>query len=224
MSTAISNIDYSHPGGGGVYPYRDPGLATEVTSDVPLPGYFADSDYDVGNFNTGDWGNYTRNYPAGNYFVYGRLAGYSLTAYLDKVTGGGGTTNQTTQRLGTWEANPNGWQSWAWVPLTDPGLVAPVIVTLGGTNTLRITSGGNVNANYFMLVPAQGIQLSAAMSGTNIVISFPTQAGANYRVFSNTSLTGSNWTLVSTVSGDGTVKSASDPVSGNPRYYKVTSP
>jgi hypothetical protein len=221
---AISNIDYFHPGGGGNYIYRSTGLATEVTEDVPLPGYFAGSDYDVGNFDSGDWGNYTRKYPAGNYFVYGRLAGYSLTAYLDKVSSGGGTTNQTTQRLGTWQANPNGWQSWAWVPLTDAGLVAPVIVTLGGTNTLRVTSGGNVNANYFMLVAAQGIQISAAKSGSDIAISFPTQVGASYRVFSKTSLTGGNWTLLATVPGNGAVKSVSDPATGNPRFYKVTSP
>jgi hypothetical protein len=224
LNDAISNIDYSHPGGGGSYPYRAAGLATEKTSDVPLPGYFAGSDYDVGNFDSGDWGNYTRNYPVGKYLVYGRLAGYSLIAYLDKVTSGGGTTNQTTQRLGTWQANPNGWQNWAWVPLTDSGLVAPVIVTLGGTNTLRVTSGGNVNANYFMLVPAQGIKISAAKSGSNVVISFPTQVGANFRVFYRTSLTSGNWTLLTTVPGDGTVKSANDPLSGGPRYYKVTSP
>jgi hypothetical protein len=224
VNTAISNIDYSHPGGGGSYPYRGPGLATEKTSDAPLPGYFAGSDYDVGNFDAGDWANYTRSYPAGKYFVYGRLAGYNLIAYLDQVTSGGGTTNQTTKRLGSWQANPNGWQSWAWVPLTDPGLLAPEIVTLGGTNTLRVTSGGNVNANYFMLVPAQGIAVSAAKSGSNVVISFPTQSGASYRVFYKTSLTSGNWTLLASVAGDGTVKSKSDPANGSPRYYKVTSP
>ncbi len=224
VNTAISNIDFSHPGGGGNYPFRAPGLATELTADVPLPGYFVGGDYDVGNFDTGDWGNYTRNYPAGKYLVYGRLAGYSLTAYLDKVSSGVGTTNQTTQRLGTWQANPNGWQNWAWVPLTDPGLAAPVIVTLGGTNTLRVTSGGNVNANYFMLVAVQGIEISAAKSGTDIVISFPTQVGANYRVFYSTSLTSGDWTLLATVPGDGTVKSVSDPTTGNARFYKVASP
>jgi hypothetical protein len=224
INTAISNIDYSHPGGGGAYKYRQPGLAQEITADVPLPGYFAGSDYDIGNFDTGDWGNYTRDYPPGKYFVYGRLAGYSLIAYLDKVTSGWGTTSQTTQRLGTWSANPNGWQNWAWVPLADPGLVAPVVVALGGTNTLRVTSGGNVNANYFMLVPVQSIEISAAKSGGNIVISFPTQVGAIYQIFYKTSLTSGNWTLLTTVPGDGTVKSVSDPATGNPRYYKMTSP
>ena len=222
----IINCDYYHSAtGGGAFPYRGPdALATEVTADVPLPGFTVGTDYDVGNFNSGDWGNYTRNYPAGKYLVYGRLAGYSLTAYLDKVTSGWGSTNQTTQRLGTWKANPNGWQNWAWVPLTDSGLVAPVIVTVEGTNTLRVTSGGNANANYFMLVAAQGIRLSAAKSGSNIVISFPTQAGASYRVFYNTSLTSGTWTLLTTVPGDGTVKSVSDPATGSQQYYKVTSP
>jgi hypothetical protein len=225
-TTAISNIDFSHPGTGGLHPFRTPGLATETTSDIPLPGYFVNSDYDVGNFDAGDWGNFTRNYPAGKYFVYGRLAGGggNLTAYLDRVTSGFGTTAQTTQRLGTWRANTGGWQSWAWVPLMDANLTTPVTVTLGGTNTLRVTSGGNVNANYFMLVPVQGIALSAAKSGSNIVISFPTQAGAIYRVFYGTSLTSGIWTLVSTVPGDGTVKSVSDPATGAPRFYKVTSP
>jgi hypothetical protein len=225
-TTAISNIDFSHPGTGGLHPFRTPGLATETTSDIPLPGYFAGSDYDVGNFDAGDWGNFTRNYPAGKYFVYGRLAGGggNLTAYLERVTSGFGTTAQTTQRLGTWRANTGGWQSWAWVPLMDANLTTPVTVTLGGTNTLRVTSGGNVNANYFMLVPVQGIALSAAKSGSNIVISFPTQAGAIYRVFYGTSLTSGIWTLVSTVPGDGTVKSVSDPATGAPRFYKVTSP
>jgi hypothetical protein len=106
----------------------------------------------------------------------------------------------------------------------DASLATPVIVTLAGTNTLRVTSGGSVNANYFMLVPAQGIGVSASKSGSNVVISFPTLAGVVYRVFYETSLNSGNWTLLATVPGDGTVKSASDPVSGSPRYYKVTSP
>jgi hypothetical protein len=228
VNTAVSNVDYLHNGnpGNGNYPFRTPGLATEVTADVPLPGYFAGGDYDVGNFNGGDWGNYTRGYPAGKYFVYGRLAGGNgpLTAYLDKVTSGLGTQTQTTQRLGTWRANTGGWQSWAWVALTDSGLAAPVVVTLGGTNTLRVTSGGNINANYFMLVPAQTITISAGKSGNNIHISFPTQLGANYRVFYNTTVSGGTWSLLTTVGGDGTVKTVSDPATAAVRFYKVTSP
>ena len=226
VNTAVSNVDYLHNGnaGNGNYPFRTPGLAQEITADVALPGYFAGGDYDVGNFNSGDWGNYTRDYPTGKFLVYGRFAGFSLTAYLDQVTSGVGTQTQTTRRLGTWKANPNGWQTWAWVPLTDPGLAAPVVLTLGGTNTLRLTSGGNINANYFMLVPAGGINIKALKSGNNVVVSFPTQAGVVYHVYYTTSLSAVNWQVLATVSGDGTVKSVNDPATSGPRFYKVSSP
>jgi hypothetical protein len=225
-SLAVSNVDFSSPPSGGQYPYRFPGLATEITADAPLPGYFTGGDYDVGYFNTGDWANFTRDYPAGKYFAYGRAAGGNgnLTAYLDQVTSGFGTTTQTTRRLGTWRANTGGWQSWAWVPLTDAGLTSPVIINVGGTNTLRVTSGGSINFNYFMLVPVQGITISAARSGNNIVVSFPTQAGMNYRVFYRPAVSSGNWTFLSTVGGDGTVKSVSDPATASARFYKVTSP
>ena len=218
---ALSNVDYSHASGGGTYAYRPPGMATEVTSDVPLPGYSAGADYDVGNFGNGDWMNFTRNYPAGKYYVFGRLAGYGMNTALSQVTSGQGTTNQTLTKLGAWIANPGGWQVWNWVPLQNNG--APVVVTLGGVSTLRVTSAGNCNANYFMLVAVRGINLSAAKSGNNAVVSFPTTAGTSYSVYVTTSLTGS-WSRLTTVAGDGSVKSVSDPITGGTRFYKVTSP
>jgi hypothetical protein len=223
---AVSNVDYFHQiSDGGNYLYRGPNaLATEITSDIPLPGYTAGLDYDVGNFNNGNWGNFTRNYPAGKYYVYGRLAGVGgMDTALGQVTSGLGTTSQTINTLGTWVANPNGWQTWVWVQLQNNGV--PVIVSVGGVNTLRVTSAGNCNANYFMLVPVRGIHISAAQSGGNTVISFPTTAGSTYRVFYSTSLTSGSWTQLATVPGNGTVESASDATSGGSmRFYKVTSP
>lgn len=218
---AVSNVDYSHASGGGSYPYRPPGMATEVTSDVPLPGYSTGFDYDVGNFGNNDWVNFTRNYPAGKYYVYGRLAGYGMNTKLSQVTSGVGTTTQTLKLLGSWIANPGGWQTWVWTPLQNNG--APVVVTLGGVSTLRVTSAGNCNANYFMLVPVQGINLTVTKSGNNAVVSFPTKAGSSYSVYSSTSLTGS-WVLVNTVAGNGSVKSVNDSIAGGARFYKVTSP
>jgi len=218
----VTNVDYAG-GDATACPYRGPnGLHQENCSDVLLPGYVSFEYYDIGNFNSGQWANYTRNYPAGKYLIYGRLAGYGMNTALSKVTGGWGTTAQTLQTLGTWVANPGGWQTWAWVPLQNNG--APVIVTLGGTNTLRVTSAGNCNANYFMLVPATGIKLSVAKSGGNVQISFPTQLGASYRVFYSTSLIGGTWSLLTTVPGTGTVQSANDIITGSQRYYQVTSP
>ena len=78
--------------------------------------------------------------------------------YLDQVVSGAGTTNQVTKRLGQFSAVGINQQTYAWVPLTDDGLVAPVVVKLGGVSTLHIsTPTGHCYPNYFMLVPASGI-------------------------------------------------------------------
>ena len=100
---AVTNIDYVHDATSGELPLPWPnGLAQEVTTgDTPLPGYTAGSDYDVGNFNGGEWGNYTRNYPPGKYYVYARLAGFLGSVTLSEVIAGQGTTSQTLQTLGT---------------------------------------------------------------------------------------------------------------------------
>jgi hypothetical protein len=104
-------------------------------------------------------------------------------------------------------------------------LVAPVVVNVGGANTLRIsTTTGNCYPNFFMLVQTSGIRLSAARAGNNASISFPTQVGATYRVFYRANLTTGNWILLTNLLGDGTVKSVSDPLTGSQRFYKVTSP
>jgi hypothetical protein len=217
-------VDYHHTTvTGELFTYRF-GLPTEVTSDIPLPGFTASANYDVGWFGGGDWGNFTRNYPAGKYYLYGRLAGMAGSVSLSRVTAGWGTANQTLQALGTCNSSvtSQGWQTWTWCPLQKNGL--PTLLDVGGTNTLRVTSAGNVNADYFMLVPAQGIKLSAAKSGTNVVVSFPTQPGISYRVFAVSNLTSGAWSALATVPGDGTTKSVSDPANAATHYYKVTSP
>jgi hypothetical protein len=76
-----------------------------------------------------------------------------------------------------------------------------------------------------MLVPASGISLSATRSGSNVGVSFPTQAGATYRVFYRTNLTTGNWIYLTTALGNGTQTTVSDnPMAGSLRFYKVTSP
>lgn len=221
---AVTNIDFA--GGSALNsPFRGPnGLHQEATSDAPSPGYNAGSDWDIGNFNGGQWANYTRNFPAGNYYIYGRLAGYSGNVTLSQVTAGQGTTTQTLKTLGTCPTSVanQGWQTWNWCLLQNNGI--PTIVNLGGTNTLRVTSGGNVNANYFLFVPVKFIHVTAALSGANVAISFPTLAGSSYRLFYSSTLTAPSWTLLSSVNGDGTVKTVNDSAANGPRYYKVVSP
>ncbi len=221
---AVTNVDYSHNALTGTFPYRGPtGLAQEVTSDIPLPGYTAGSDYDAGWLDSGNWANYTRNYPAGKYYIYGRLAGYTGTLTLAKVTAGVGTTSQTLQTLGTLKTSVanQGWQNWNWCLMQNNG--TPALVTLGGVETVRMNSGGNANANYFMLVPVQGISVTAVKSGANVGLSFPTEVSLGYSVWEQTALNGA-WTLVQAVGGDGTVKTVSIPAGSSEGFFKVTSP
>ena len=236
---SVNNIDYQHtyvsgePTDGSEYQYRQNGIPQQLLNasgalvDYLRPIFvnaFA-QDYYLYWFGGPDWANYTRVYPTGNFYVYARSAGAGANSmYLDQVVSGAGTTDQVTKRLGQFGAVNNA--TMGWVPLTDDGLVAPVVVKLGGTNTLRIsTITGNCYPNYFMLVSASGISLSATRAGSNVAVSFPTLAGANYRVYYRTNLSTGNWTLLNTVLGDGTVKSVSDSsAASNQRFYKVTSP
>jgi hypothetical protein len=144
--------------------------------------------------------------------------------YLDQVVSGAGTANQVTSRLGHFGGVGKDYNTFDWVPLTDNGLAAPAVVKLNGVTTLRLTTDGNCNPNFFMFVPTSGITLNAARSGGNLILSFPTQTGLNYRVFCRTNLTVGNWTLLTTVLGTGAVKSVSDPSTGTSRFYKVTAP
>lgn len=225
---ATTNIDFQHtPLVGEQFAYRTDGIPEGLTKDY-LRTRFIDvgaRDYDLTWFGNGDWANYTRNYPAGTYYVYGRfsgLGGYSM--YLDQIVSGAGTTNQAVKQLGRWGAVGQGYSSYDWVPLTDEGLAAPVLVRLNGLTTLRIATTGNSNPNYFMLVPAIGTKVSIGRSGGNVAISFPTQAGVLYRVFYRDSLGSGNWNVLTTVPGDGTVKSVTDPSGATQRFYMVTAP
>jgi hypothetical protein len=234
-SGALDGIDFAHIFiAGEQFQYRPDGIPSQPSSDFVrqkfIDAQVADPaivDYNLGWFAYPDWCNYTRTYPSGRFLVYGRFAGnggYSM--YLEKVTSGVGTTNQPVQRLGRFGAVGRGWQNYDWVPLMDENLANPVIVELTGISTLRIFTTGNCNPNYWMLVPAPaiGISLSATRSGNNIAISFSTQAGTSYRVLYRDDLTTGNWTLLTTVAGNGSIQSMSDPLTGAKRFYQVATP
>jgi len=224
---ATTNIDFQHitlPG--EQFVYRTDGIPEDRLGQHDWLRsnfvFFGAIDYVLTFFAGSDWANYTRAYPTGTFYVYGRFSGGGpYTMYLDQVISGAGTTNQVTKRLGEWSAVGKDYVTYDWVPLTQNGL--PVPITLNGLGTLRITTAGFSNPNYFMLVPAAGTTLTASRSGNNIVISFPTLAGANYRVFYRTDLT-SDWALLTTIAGNGSVRSVTDPLTAGRRFYKVVSP
>ena len=82
-----------------------------------------------------------------------------------------------------------------------------------------------LNTGFFMLAATvPDLKLKAALSGGNIIISFPTQTGFNYQVLYKTHLSDANWTpLGSPVAGNGSVQSVPDSAAGASRFYKVQS-
>ena len=226
---AVTNIDFQHITlANEIYTYRSTGIPQDFlgTHDWVRSNfvYFGAQDYVLVFFAGTDWANYTRSYPAGNYYAYIRSSGDGpFSMFLDRIVSGAGTTSQTTKRLGQFNGVGKDYVTYDWVPLTEDG-TAPAVVQLSGVATLRLTTAGNCNPNFFMLVPASGIHLTATRSGGNIVVSFPTQAGVNYRVLYRDDLLTGPWNVLTTVLGDGTTKSATDPAAGARRFYKVVAP
>lgn len=244
---AVYGVDYttSNTIAGETFVYRlDDSAGTEITSDYlrnkfintgQVPGEpigATNTDCDVGWWSPGTWLNYTRTFPTNTYHVWGRLAaGQAYTnATVSLVTSGQGTTTQTTQLLGAFsDPNANGFQSWHWVPLMNSnGQMA--VVSLGGVETLKVTAPpgpatGSLNAHFYMFTPfvpsAAPMSLSASMSGGAIAIKFPTQSGYSYTVQYSDTLNPASWQTLTTVSGDGTVKTVTDPVSSSQRFYRV---
>jgi hyaluronate lyase len=226
--SANVNVDTHQVNFGGRDLYRPNGMDTEVNGDVVRPQYNGTgfSDYSIGYFSPGSSANYTRHFPAGSYYAYGRLAagGGATTCTLAEVTGGWGTTSQTTNLLGTFFVPNTAWETYNYIPLTDNS-GNPVIVTFNGsTNTLQLgrppSASADCNANFLMLVPV--FQLTSQANGTNLVFSFPTQSGFNYQVEYKNALTDTQWIpLGGTVPGNNLAESATNPVVNQTRFYRV---
>lgn len=233
MSVPTVDEDYIAYSGNHLYRPSDL-IATEVTSDNVQQRYIGAQqlnqdptivDYDIYNWTNSSWINYTRTYPSGNFRVYARLAGGNgaFNLQLAQVTSGWGTATQTTLDLGTFKGTGTSWTTWQWVPLVNTNTGQAVVLSLGGTNTFRMTADGNENVNFYTLVPvASPVSLTAARNGSNILVSFPTQTGFSYTVSYKNRLTDANWTILSTVSGDGTVKSVSDGLGQTSRFYLLS--
>jgi len=233
--TSVSNIDFHHtinsgePTNGSDFNYRQDGIPQQVDSDYLRQIYISQfaSDYQLYWFGGGDWANYTRDFPPGTYNIYARTSGLgAFTMNLGQVVSGAGTTNQVVKPLGQFSSTLPDINTFGWVPLTDAGGAAPVTVNITGVTTFQVsTPTGDCYPNYFMLVRTSAINTSAARSGGNINISFPTQTGWGYRVFYRTNLTAGSWALLNSVVGSGSAVSVTDPGPGDKqRFYKVTSP
>jgi hypothetical protein len=227
--SALADVDFHDANTDGTFVYRPTGTATEITADFGRTQFASALDYNIGFFGNNEWGNYTRHYPAGSYNVWGRFAagGGETTAELSVVTGGWGTTVQTTNHLGTFNVGNSGWGSFSWAPLRDANGNLVSVAFTGATNTLKVARGAtgpDANVNFFMLVPAPAapVSITIARVASNIEISFTTQAGKSYQVEYKNELTELAWsTLGSPVSGDGTTKTVVDSIGINNRFYRL---
>jgi uncharacterized membrane protein len=85
--------------------------------------------------------------------------------------------------------------------------------------------GGLVTA--FLLSPVTApspFSLTITRIGTNVVVSFPTEASFSYSVQSKPSLAETNWNLLATLPGNGSTKSVTDPATNAARFYRVLVP
>ncbi len=212
--SGISGIDYNYPNvpAPPANNYRDSGIVgVEANGDTPLRlQYITNSaqPYDVGYYNGGNWLNYTRNFPSGEYNVFVRAADGSTSGALGNVgisvvTNGWGTSSQATTNLGTFQIPvTGGWQTYTWVPLRDAnGNLAKIVG--GTTNTLKATSGGSQNVFFYALFPAntnlpsltQLFPNGTTMNQTTNTFSFKVQSSAG--VLSNSVIVTVNGTTVS---------------------------
>jgi hypothetical protein len=164
------NVDANNNNGNGAYrpvgtSSAPGGLATEGASDKPRVQYIGTgkTDYDVGFTDGGDFGSYTRHYPAGTYNVYMRGAdggGQAADSASISVVGGTGVLSAN----GTVSVpNMGGWQAWSWVPFKDSSGNLVTVTFDGSPTTLRVTTdGGSYNANFYMLLPTNLVQVGGA--------------------------------------------------------------
>ncbi|HTV60972.1 MAG TPA: hypothetical protein VMH30_00230 [Verrucomicrobiae bacterium] len=201
-------------------------------NDLPRQQFAGLGDYSIGSFGPGSWANYTRHYPAGTYNVVGRFAeGASLShARLSILTGGYGTSDQTTNSLGTFNVALGGWSSWEWAPLED-GNGNLVKVTLDGNlHTLQLDGSTNgaepeVNVHFLMLVPtAPSPVITPKLSAGQIVLSFTIQSGYTYEMQYANSLANPTWTQVSgsaLITGTGATNVVDTIGSNGSRFYRL---
>jgi hypothetical protein len=197
----------------GTYVYRPlDAVSTEVTSDTLRPIYLTAQlqnldptivDHDVDFFT--NWIDYTRTFPTGNFNLYARLSAGNgaFNMACAQVTGGAGTALQTSNVLGNFVGSGTSFATWQYVPLVNPGTGLPVVLSLGGVETLQMLGDDNENANFFVLVPVGG---SSGLVPTN-----------------SPGITG--FSLVSAVGGGGGVNVVINGTNGDvgATYYLLTS-
>lgn len=153
--------------------------------DIARDGWTVTTNYKIGWLGGGDWMNYTRTFPAGNYEVKAALSfdgrdANQLSGELLKVTGDITAPGQTTELLGHFRApGSGGWGNSNLVPLrndtSSDGI--PAIISLGGPTTLRFVSNSG-DFDHIKLTPTNKGTIAIANNGDGTVTVTWTAAGA----------------------------------------------
>jgi hypothetical protein len=166
---ALALIDFDRPtqSDSPLYRFGETNTFTGTAVNVPMdpgPGDFDRGGWDVavnykiGWTGAGQWYDYTRTFPPGNYTVYAALShgdavasASRVRATLQQVTAGVTTTNQTVVQLGTFEGPATGgWGLNRLVPLMNGAV--PASVSLSGVQTIRFTTDSG-DYDFFAFVP-----------------------------------------------------------------------
>jgi len=133
-------------------------------------------DYDIFNLTNSAWINYTHTFPAGNFYAYARMSAGTtnvVNVLLAQVTSGAGTSTQTTNVLGWFQATGNSYATWQYAPLINTNTGSTVILTnLGGVQTLQVTGDGFEHVNFFMLAPVSAASVGYAPTNSPVVTGF----------------------------------------------------
>lgn len=169
--SAVKGVDYNNADGNDSDVYRtekDAGGENEVNITLSNGNRYSNdrgafdltSNYRIGWVAQGEWQNYTRTFPAGDYNVWAALshndrANGLLTGSLDLVTTDPTKPNQSTRALGTFSApGSGGWGRNELVPMKGTnGQTA--VVSMGGVQTVRFNLGGG-DFDYLLFVPTEG--------------------------------------------------------------------
>ena len=139
------------------------------------------------------------------------------------MTNGAGTSTQTTNVLGYFQAVGNGYGSYQYAPLMNTNTGQHVLLSPGGVQTLQVTGDGFERVNFFTLVPPSTVPLASSVSGANVVLTFPTQSGFKYIVSYKNNLTDPVWTpLGVAVNGTGLRQTVTDALALGHRFYILT--
>jgi hypothetical protein len=222
---AVFDVDYNRGNEGASPLYRigeDPQVPMDRTGDRDRGITDIRINFKMGWIGDGQWYNYTRNFPAGQYEVYvasshGNTGATDIRGTLQKVTSPANTTGQTVETLGTYSApGTGGWGNNALVPVKDAS-GANAKINLSGTTTLRwAPASGDID--FLLFVPAGAAPPSAptidsvSLQGGNVVITWD-EAGATLQ--SADAVTGP-WNNVA-----GATSPYSIPASGTQKYFRL---